>query len=193
MVAPTVIATVLFLSLVFIQFQSWRSAKAAIPPGANTRISIQSEINDLGIFRPLSTLSRSRFIALVTGLWENIAEDERGAVLEMAEKQIETLTRDEPENMKIRLIISQFYRVAASAISSRSGELLEKAREHANEATEIGPHIFESLRNGVEQAFAEGDLPTIELAVAQWNDAGWTEKNSRLFDARLEEAQAAAQ
>jgi hypothetical protein len=109
-------------------------------------------------------------------------------IIEAAVKEGLIALDDEPENLKLRLVVAGFYRAAAGAVPERRAEFMGKAREHTDEAAEIGPHIFESLRNAVEQSFAEGDLATIELAVARWKESGWTGADHGLFDARLNEA-----
>ncbi len=187
--APTVIATVLILSLVFTQLQPWQAARTVIQPGTPDEL-----IADLGIFTQLGTITRRQFLSAIANQISDVeSAAAREAIINAAEKEALTAIDDEPENLKVRLVVAGFYRSAANAIPERRPEFMEKAREQTAEATEIGPHIFESLRNEVDQAFADGDLATIEPAVARWKDAGWTRINDQLFDARLQEAQAAAQ
>jgi hypothetical protein len=151
-------------------------------------------IADLGIFPQLSTIPRIEFLTAIASEIVQIEDPSaREVLIDAAEREALTATDDEPENLKLRLVVVAFYRAAADAFPERRAEFMEKAREHTDKAIEIGPHIFESLKNDVEQAFAEGDLATIEVAVARWKGADWVAHNLQLFDARLQEAQAAAQ
>ena len=188
-VAPTIIATVLILSLFFTQLQPWRAARAVLERGTPDEL-----IANLGIFTQLSTITRSQFLNAVANQLSDVESlAARDAIANAAEGEAITAIDDEPENLKLRLVVADFYRSAADAIPDRRAEFMQKAREQTDEASMIGPHIFESMQNEVEQAFAEGDLATIELAIARWKDAGWTIGRDQLFDARLEKAQAAAQ
>ena len=187
-VAPAIIATVLILSLVFTQLQPWRAARTVIEPGTPEEL-----IANLGIFTQLSTLTRAQFVAAIANQISDVENPAaRDAIANAAEGEAFTAIEDEPESLKLRLIVAGFYRAAAEALPERRAEFLQKAREQTDKASVIGPHIFESIKNDVDQAFAEGDLPTIELAVARWKDIGWAGFNDRIFDARLKEAQAAA-
>lgn len=70
---------------------------------------------------------------------------------------------------------------------------MQKTREHADESSVVGPHIFKSLENEIEQAFTENGLRAIALAVANWKTAEWHINDDLQFDKRLAEAREAAQ
>ena len=187
--APILIATVLVLSLLVTQLQPWRAARSVIQPGTRDEL-----IADLKIFPQLSTIPRIEFLFAMANEFDQLEDPaDREDLIDATEPEALTATEDEPENLKLRLVVVAFYRAAADALPERRAEFMEKARQHTDKAIEIGPHIFDSLRNDVEQAFAEGDLATIEVAVTRWREAGWVAFNRQLFDARLQEARAVAQ
>ena len=188
-IAPVTIATVLILSLVFTQLQPWRSAQL-------TEVGRPEDlIARMDIFPQFNAFRRAQLVEELAAQLDQVGDiDRRSDLVEDTEIEGLAAINIEPENMKFRIVMAGFYRSAAAAIPERRDEFVIKAREQTEKATSIGPHIFESLQNRVEQAFFEGDLPGIEQAVInEWKGAGWDGQFDRLFDTRLEEARAAGQ
>ena len=121
----------------------------------------------------------------------NIDPNDRGVIFAMVEPEADKIIEDEPENMKVRLAAARFYRSGAINIPERHDELMALARQHTDAGIDIGPFVFESNNELVNQAFAEQDLAGIEAAVEYWRGWNWSETHRARWDQRLEDARTA--
>jgi len=185
-IAPTAITAMLILSLVFTQLQPWRAAQKVLIPGTP-----QEVVANLDVFSQLGSISRTQFMDVIASELPNIDPNDRGAIFAMVEPEADTIIEDEPENMKVRLAAARFYRSGAINIPERHDELMALARKHTEAGIDIGPFVFESNNELVNQAFAEQDLAGIEAAVEYWRGLNWSETHRARWDQRLEDARTA--
>jgi O-antigen ligase len=185
-IGPIAISAVLILSLIFTQMQPWRAAQKVLIPGTP-----QEVVQNLDVFSQLGTISRTQFMDVIASELPNIDLNDRATVYSVVEPEVATVIEDEPENMKVRLAAARFYRSGAINMPDRHDELMALAREQTDAGIDIGPFVFESNNELVNQAFAEQDLPAIETAVENWKKMNWSDRHLVRWDQRLEGARAA--
>jgi O-antigen ligase len=185
-IAPTAITTVLILSLFFTQYQPLSAARKVLIPGTP-----QEVVANLDTFSQLGSISRTQFMDVIASELPNIDPNDRAAVFATVEPEAATIINDEPKNMKVRLAAARFYRSGAINIPERADELMALAREHTDAGIAIGPFVFESNNELVNQAFAEQDLAEIEAAVEYWRGLNWSDTHRERWDQRLETARTA--
>ena len=190
-IGPIAITAVLILSLMFTQLQPWRAAQKVLIPGTPTEV-----VENLDVFSQLGSISRTQFMDVIASELPNIDPNDRAAIFATVEPELNTLLEDEPENMKVRLAAARYYRSGALNIPSdddgaRNIELMALARKQVEAGINIGPFVFESNNELVNQAFAEQNLVAIEAAVEHWKQMNWSEAHLARWDQRLEDARTA--
>jgi O-antigen ligase len=185
-IAPVVITAVLILSLIFTQIQPWKAAQKVLIPG-----SPQEVVQNLDVFSQLGTISRTQFMDVIATELPNIEAPNRAPIFAIVEPEVEKVIEDESDNMKVRLAAARFYRSGAINIPERHDELMPLAREQTDAGIDIGPFVFESNNELVNQAFAERNLPAIEAAVEDWKQMNWSDTHLARWDQRLADARAA--
>jgi hypothetical protein len=122
MTAPVVVAVVLVLVLVGVNWRTYRAAQLVGEPAAN----VQEVTANLDHFGPLATFGRERLLNVMSSRWPDLSGFEKVENVEDLTRVAERAIAAEPNNMELHFAVARFYRAAASTVP----ELMERARFH---------------------------------------------------------------
>ena len=139
-------------------------------------------------FPPVASYPRTQFFQNVPRILSEISNpgaesaNSPQSIVRQLQLEAEAAIAAEPFNVLLHVAISEAYRAAAFAITEKTEEYSQIARQHSDRALELGPNQYVPLLNVLRQAIFEADLPR---ANQEWQV--FTEKYPKYLEYKLVE------